>query len=214
MIRTRKSRTDAPAGGFSSFARRLTRWVRSIASWTLTSAWRSARWMSRTTSPTSASSIVPLPAIFWRTPRSDFPSASRTIDDSEAAPGLIGRGDPERRPERGPGRRDRATAPHARATFLSRPAARFVADHGRRRRAPHPGPAAEAEPGPGRHSRRAGRRPLDELRRDPARVLEGGRDPRSEAVHPVPPAVVRRGVPDLPGRPRVHPADRRRRFRR
>src|SRR5271170_7505224 len=80
MMRTRKSRRLAPAGGFSSVARRRTRWVRSSASWTFTSAWSSARWMSRTTSASNASSTVDPRAIFWSTPRRDFPSESRTID--------------------------------------------------------------------------------------------------------------------------------------
>ncbi len=52
------------------------------------------------------------------------------------------------------------------------------------------------------------------LPRGPPRLLEGGGDPRGEAVHPVPAPLVRRGVPDHPGLPRVHPPHRRRRFRR
>ena len=42
------------------------------------------------------------------------------------------------------------------------------------------------------------------------RLLEGGRDPGGQALHPVPPPVVRRGVPDHAGLPGVHPAGRRR----
>ena len=44
------------------------------------------------------------------------------------------------------------------------------------------------------------------LPRGPPLLLEGGRDPGGEALHPVPPAVVRRGMSDHPGLPRLHPS--------
>src|SRR5579875_342264 len=205
MIRTRKSRRLAPAGGFSWVARRRTRWVRSSASWTLTSAWSSARWMSRTTSLRRASSTVDPRAIFWSTPRKDFPRESNTMRSvrlpwhyalarrriSLCAPGpgtgVKGRGElvggSDERYRSGPTSQD-------------------------------PTDPAAAQPRAGAGTGGAGARTDRRLQGGPARLLQGGGGPRGPTVYPVPTTLVRRGVSDLPGLPRVHPAHRRPRFRR
>src|SRR5439155_1191244 len=62
MIRTTCSRGLIPAGGFSSNARFSSRRVIRRASSTFTSAWRRARWMSRTISLIRASSTWDAPS--------------------------------------------------------------------------------------------------------------------------------------------------------